>query len=115
MKKTFLTFGLLLVFLAPSIAIAGGLVPCDEASCTIDDFFTMLGAIHQKILTFAVPLATLVLTIGGILILVSAGNPKLATTGKTMLWSGIIGLVLTLGSAMIIGTVLSAMQNSTPT
>lgn len=113
MKKTFLVISLLLIFSAPFIINAAGIVPC-TVNCSISNFFEMLLRIYTTILTVAVPLATLSLTVGGILILVSAGNPKIASTGKAMLWSGIIGLILTLGSRAIISTILEKIGAKIP-
>jgi hypothetical protein len=41
--------------------------------------------------------------------LISAGNPNLLGSGKKVLYSGIIGLVLTLGSYAIINFILKAI------
>ena len=55
------------------------------------------------------PLAVLMLTIGGILILISAGNQNLFTLGKNTLYAAIIGLVLAFGSWLIISFILNAL------
>ncbi|MEK7540797.1 MAG: hypothetical protein AAB529_00945 [Patescibacteria group bacterium] len=119
MKKISLSTILLLLFLIfvfiPVLASAQGLVPCGKAAdgsdaCTINDFFIMLARIFNFIVKFiAAPLAVLMLTIGGVIILISAGNPNLAGLGKKILWVSVIGLVLVFGSWLIISFILGAL------
>lgn len=116
MKKLFLLTGLffLILFLAPILANAQApLVPCGnpgQAACTINDFFIMLARIFNFIVKFiATPLAVLMLAIGGVMILISAGNPNLAGTGRKILWVSVIGLVLVFGSWVIINFILGAL------
>lgn len=116
MKKLFLLISLffLILFLTPVLISAQEpLVPCGNAgqkSCTIDDFFIMLARIFNFIVKFiATPLAVLMLTIGGIMILISAGNPTLAGMGKKILWVSVIGLVLVFCSWLIVNFILGAL------
>lgn len=112
MKKIFLPvilFCLLSILFIP-VSVFGGIVTCNGPDCTIDSFFAMLGKIYSFIvLDIAGPLAIIAVIIGGILMMVSAGNPNLMSTGKKVLWSGIIGLVLAYCSYLIIKTILDAM------
>ena len=55
----------------------------------------------------ATPLAVIALTIGGIFMLISAGNPNLFNTGKKIVYAAIIGLVLVFCSWLIVNTILS--------
>ncbi|MCX6719534.1 MAG: hypothetical protein NTV36_00250 [Candidatus Staskawiczbacteria bacterium] len=97
---------LLAIIFVPALTRAGGLVPCDT-NCGINDFFTMLVNIYTFIVQMiATPLAILAIIIGGILMMVSAGNPNLMGTGKKILYSAIIGLVLVFGSYLIINQIL---------
>jgi hypothetical protein len=109
MKKIFLPillFCLLSIIFVPVAAIAGGLVPCNT-NCGIGDFFTMLLNIYNFLVKdIATPLAVVAVTIGGILILISAGNPNLMGKGKTVLFSAIIGLCLAWGSFLIINFIV---------
>src|SRR3989344_2434723 len=121
MKKLFLLINLfiLLLVLAPVLVNAQIiLVPCGNAPgpttlpgttnpCTINDFFALLNNIFNFIVYWiATPLAILMLTIGGIMILISAGNPNLAGTGKKILWVSIIGLALVFCSWLIVNFIL---------
>ena len=121
MKKIFWVFFtvLLLPLILPALAQASqcggatGLVPCGinaTCPCEIQDFFVMLNRIFIFAIKWIVtPLAVLMLTIGGLLILISAGNPNLAGLGKKTLYAAIIGLVLAFGSWLIISFILNAI------
>jgi len=106
-------FCLLFIILAPSIISAAGLVPCDgtlDDKCEWKQLAAMLGKIYDFIVgRIATPLAILALVVGGIILMASAGDPKAAGLGKTMIWSAIIGLLLALSSKLIINFVLNAI------
>lgn len=131
MKKIILLGGLLILLffiLAPGIAMAWipgePIVPqtcgigkptfdshgsCSGVACPcgITDFFILLGNIYGFLVIYiAAPLAFLSLSIGGVFILISAGNPNLAGMGKKMVWAGVIGLVLVFCSWLIINFIL---------
>ena len=120
MKKFFLLTALFFLFLtfvfAPKFTnaqIPSRLVPCGnpgEDACAINDFFVLLNNVYSYIVwVVATPLAILMITIGGVMILVSAGNPNLASLGKNILRWSIIGLVLVLCAWVIINFILTAM------
>jgi len=122
MKKIFWVFFtvlLLPLILMPGLAQASqcagatGLVPCGlnaTCPCEIQDFFVMLVRIFDFAIKFIVtPLAVLMLTIGGVLILISAGNQGLFTLGKNTLWTAIIGIALAFGAWVIINFILGAL------
>ena len=115
MKK--LLLGLILILLVMPVITMGqtydpsqGLVPCGnpgQEDCSIKYFFTMLALIFDFTVKWvATPLAILMLTIGGIMIMISAGNPNLAGTGKKILWVSIIGLALVFCSWLIVNFIL---------
>ncbi|MEK7658806.1 MAG: pilin [Patescibacteria group bacterium] len=93
---------------------ATGLVPCGvSCTCTIENFFLMLARIYDFIVWYiATPLAVLALTIGGVIMMISAGNPNLFATGKKILYAAIIGLVLVFCSWLIIDFILAAIGYS---
>jgi hypothetical protein len=90
---------------------ATGLVPCGvSCECTISNLFLMLARIFNFIVySIATPLAVITLTIGAIMLLISAGNPNLAGMGKKILWASAIGLVLVFCSWLIINFILTAL------
>ena len=114
MKKNLLIGLFLVLFLIPVLALAQApFVQCGnpgQKCCTICSFFETLFRIYNfLVLDIATPLAIVGVTIGGVLILISAGNPKLMGTGKKFLYSAIIGLVLVFCSWLIINEILSAL------
>ena len=83
--------------------------PCKNASCPcgIGDFFQLLVNIYKFIVVWlATPLGIIAIMVGGIMIMVSAGNPNLMGTGKKILYAAIIGLILAYGSYAIINFIL---------
>ena len=110
MKKIFLLTNLLflILFLIPILVSAQQpLVPCNGIDCTINSFFVLLGRIFFFVVFYvATPLAVLMLTIGGIMILISGGKPNLAGSGRKILWVAIIGLVLVFCSWLIVNFIL---------
>ena len=124
MKKIFLAIAVLFslsIITAPFMIRADGLVPtcgptcnesgvCTGSPCGICDFFKMVVNIYNFIVTgIATPLAVIALIIGGICILVSAGNPNLSGTGKKIIYAALIGLALVFCSYLIINSVLAAL------
>jgi hypothetical protein len=113
MKKTLLIVILFFLISIPLITSAA-IVPCGnpgEEPCTLNDFFLMLGNIYDFLVKYiAAPLAILAISIGGVLMMISGGNPSLFNRGKQILILSIIGLVLAFGSWLIIETLLRALQ-----
>lgn len=132
MKKIYLVILSLLlfvVFIFPQFTIAAydpakGLVPCGHGTptyatdgsctancpCTINDFFKMLADLYEFVVWYiASPLAILMITIGGVLMLVSAGNPNLFGLGKKTVYAAIIGIILVFGALLIINSILGLM------
>ena len=125
-KKIFLSIIVLcllpIIFLPATVAADStdnGLVPCNPSwdnngtcteICTICIFFQLLYNIYDfMVFKIAGPVAVIALTIGGILVLVSGGNPNLQGTGKKIVYSAVIGLALVFCSWLIINTVLTIL------
>lgn len=111
MKKLLLSAVLFSLLLAPILAnTQQPLVPCSGPDCTIESFFELLARIFNFIVFYmATPLAILMLTIGGILLMISAGNPNMAGLGRKILWVAAIGLVLVFCSWLIINFILTTL------
>ncbi len=107
MKKIFLkSFLFLLISLAP-LTVSAALVECDP--CTFNDLLGIIPKIIDFLLKYIVaPLGTFFLIVGAITLMVSAGNPNLASLGKKTLLAAIIGLFLALCAWLIIDTILKA-------
>ena len=73
----------------------------------------MLNKIYKFIvIDIAGPLAIVALTVGGIMMMVSAGNANLMSIGKKTVYSAIIGLALAFCSYAIISFVAKAVGYS---
>lgn len=126
MKKfffSFILFILLVAFLVPQPAM-GALVPCgnvppanfvgpptqDQQPCTLSDFFVLIANVYNFIVfNIATPLATLMVVIGGILMLLSGINANWFNTGKNMIKWSIIAILLIWSAVLIIDTVFKAI------
>jgi hypothetical protein len=114
MKKIFL-FAILFFLIALPILVnaQAPFVRCGnpgQAKCGLQDLFNTIGYIYHFIVwDIATPLAVLFFLIGGIILMVSAGNPGLAGKGKTILWMATIGLVLVFCGYLIVNALLLAL------
>ena len=99
-----------------------GLVPCgrraDDASTTVDEsapcslchFFILIDVVVDfALFKLAPPLALLMLIIGGGMFMLSAGNPQTVTTGKKIIESVLIGIVIIYGAYLFIGLFLQSI------
>jgi len=78
--------------------------------CTISHIWILLFNLYKfAVFTIALPLAGLIVVLGGVLYIFAGASPGLANTGKTMLWSAAIAIVLMFGSWLIIDVVLKAI------
>lgn len=113
MKKIYLILFISLVLLFPLISLGAGLVPCGnpgEAACTLNDFFKLLAGLYNfMVWNIASPLAVLMVTVGGVLMLISAGNPNLFGLGKKTVYAAIIGIILVFGALLIINSILGLL------
>jgi hypothetical protein len=111
----FLSILLFAPFLTKTVS-AAGLVTCDGTiadKCDETKVMSMLTGILQFIINdIAIPLATVAIIIGAIILTTSGGNPGMAGTGRKILIAAIIGLLLALCSKLIINFILNAIGAS---
>ena len=110
MKKAILIVSLLLI-LMPIFSYAA-LVECGYGTkaCTFNDLLGLIPKILNIIWKqITVVLATLFLTIGGIVLLVSAGNPELKNLGKRIIIGTVIGMALIYCSWLLVDFILKAL------
>jgi len=98
---------------------ATGLVPCGvtlndrgipTCPCQIGHVFVAINSVISFIVwDIATPAAVLFLIIGGLLMLVSAGNANLLSLGKQILVSTVIGLVLIFCAWLIVNFILTGL------
>jgi type IV secretory pathway VirB2 component (pilin) len=114
MNKVLLLVVLGIIIFAPFAVNAEGLVKCNGPDdCTLENFFQSLGEIYNFIVQkIATPLGVLAIMIGGIMMLISAGNPNTMSLGKKIFWSAVIGLLLVFGTKMIINLIIRAAGGS---
>ena len=116
----------LLMILAPILVSAQAigstpLVPCGTnckcdanknctGCCTITDIFKMVGLVYRFIVwDIATPLAIIAILAGGIMLMISAGNPGLAGKGRSILTVAAIGIALVFCSWLIVNAILLAI------
>ena len=91
-----------------NVAIKLGSAP--KCPCELAHIFILILNIYKFVVWFiALPLAGLLIMIGGALLLVGGGYPKLHEMGKRILWGAVWGIALILGSWLIIGAVFWAL------
>ncbi len=109
MKKLFFWLKENLVIFFSFFSFLGArIVPEGEEPLNWCDFFKMLENI-VLFLTFkiAVPLAALLLAVGGFLFLFSEGKPEKIGRAKTFFRAAIIGLILAFSATLLIDTLVS--------
>lgn len=117
-KIWFLVFGFLL--LAPILASAasfpywGPLASCTGTNCrSLCDLLVTAQNVIYFLMTLAVlALAPIMIVIGGIMMLVSAGSEGGISKGRKMVTGAVIGIAIALGAFIIINTFLWAIANT---
>lgn len=82
-------------------------INCGE--CTICDIMNVATGAGQSLLGIAAPIAGLVLVIAGTMYTTSAGNPDRVQTAKRALLGAIIGLIIMLGSYLLVQAVMAGI------
>jgi len=104
----------------PSTVTYEGLVPCGRelevngflaiVPCQLCHLFILIkGAIDFVLIYLVFPVAILFLAIGGMMFFFYAESPEKVETGKKIITSVIIGLVITLGSWLLLGMFFTAI------
>jgi len=93
--------------------VASGLVRCGQyvdCQCQLSDLGDLILQIYDFLtVKVAAPLAGLMVVIGGIMLIVSGGNPGLAERGKKILIWSAIAMVIILASYIIVDFILRAI------
>ena len=122
MKKLFVILALFLI-LSPTMTLAAdSIVNCgttgnadgEDGRCKFSDLQNLPVRVINWIATYIiVPLAIILIVIGGLVILFSAGNPNMVSLGKKIIFTTLIGALLAYGAKMIINAILSALGGQT--
>jgi len=111
MKKIFIASILILIFFTifPIETYGQGLVPCGGAGnpCKLCHFFVLLNNIWVLILKIVAGIAAITFTVGGIMFLFAGNNPAMLQSGKKVVTSTVIGLLIIFGSWMLVNTILT--------
>jgi hypothetical protein len=121
MSKIFPILGILFILSIASLPLFAfgadaptntGLVQCDGVTVKCDA--KQLNSLFSRILRFivldiATPLAVIAMIVGGLMMVMSPGNPSLATKGRQILITAVIGLLLAWCTDIIINTILTAI------
>ncbi len=112
-KRFFLTLTLFL--LTTSVTYAAGLVPCggfsDSAMCTACDFVVMAQNIMKWFVAISASIVALVFALGGMKMVMSAGNTGAVSEAKEMMTNSVIGFLILLGAWLIVNTVLMTVMS----
>lgn len=89
---------------------AAGLVPCVNAPCTPCDVWPLAkNIVWFALFQLAIPVLTVALLVGGVMILVSAGNQSTLTKGKALIWNGVIGILIAFTAYLVISTIIATL------
>jgi hypothetical protein len=111
MKKIILLSTLYLI-LSTALVQAAGLVPCGdsgEPDCNWCFLMQMVKNVIDFLVYIAIPLAVLMIIVGGIMIMTAAGSTSRVAKGREILTAAIVGLIIALLSWLIIDTILKML------
>ncbi|MBU2564405.1 pilin [Patescibacteria group bacterium] len=106
-----LIFALFLPFSA-SAFLDGPIVHCgtrdpDSKECTLCDIFIMLKNIIEFLMELIIVIAPIFVLAGGVMILTAGVKPDQVATGKKMITSALVGIVIALASWIVLGTLFN--------
>ena len=100
-----------------------GIVPCGKSfpvpgedcevqfPCKLCHFFVMFdGIIDFVLINIIVPIAVLMIVVGGVMFLFAGANPNLVAKGKSIMTSVVIGLIIIFGAWLFISFFLSFLN-----
>ena len=78
------------------------------------DFVGIIKKITEIIRTFAIPLGTVMIIIGGIQYMTAGGNEERANKAKKTLLYTVIGIAIVLAADFLVGIVQDILKNANP-
>lgn len=116
MKMLFSAILLAIVFipisatLAATGPISGGIVHCVGDPCTLCDL-SILADRFTRFLLFNVmlPIAALMILVGGVMLLTARDNQQRQTQGKAVLWYAVWGMIIAFAAWLIVSTFLATL------
>ena len=82
-------------------------------ACTLSDFIRVAIALFRLMLGLLGSLALLFFTYGGVIMILSRGSQTMVQRGKSILTQALIGIMIVLGSWLIVNLVIVALTGTT--
>ncbi len=100
--------------LVPSVSYALEIVPCGNEpdavtaakSCNFDKLILLAQRVMDFMIFISIPIATIIFTYVGVLILTSQGNTGTITKAKGIAWNVLIGFIVILSAWLLVRTIL---------
>ena len=132
-KHNYRQWGVILLFLVimtvpllvQAEAKSENLVPCGQSKreangvltianpCDYNDFLELIKRVFDYLVLFAIPLAVAVISFGGFKMLTAGTNAGERTQANKMIWMAVWGLIIVLGSYLIVKMVFSFLVDPT--
>lgn len=118
-KIFFIVYLVVIIFVGANSVYAGihtgPIVPCGssgQSSCTLCHIWNLASNIINFIsFNLAIPIATLLFVVAGVIFLTSAGNEQRVGLAKSIFTSTVIGLLIIFCSWLLIDTLLKTIAN----
>ncbi|MEE8131628.1 MAG: hypothetical protein V3T98_01105 [Candidatus Paceibacterota bacterium] len=98
--------------LLPLVADAAGLVPCGTSTtdpCTWCDLGKLIANIIDFLVKIVIVIAVALIIWGGFVIMTAGGSPERVKHGRDIIKSAVIGIIIALGSWLIIDTIIKVV------
>jgi hypothetical protein len=99
-------------FLFSILVVEAALVPCGPGigkECTWCDFGQLIKNIIDFLMYIVIPLAAIMIVVGGIMIMTAGGSTERVSNGKKIVTAAIVGLLIALLSWLIIDTIIKLL------
>lgn len=108
LMRYFILAGLLSIslFSVTSVFAAEGLVPCDGPDCGSCELVTLASNVLTFFIEVTVSIGIVMFVIGGLTMVMSAGDTGKVSKGKEMMSNAVIGLVIVLSAWLLMDTAL---------
>ena len=90
----------------------GGLVTCNGLDCSLCDLLTLIKNVINFLLGLIFALAAAFVVWGAIEIMTSGGDESKVSNGRGRMWTAVMGIAISLGAWLFIGTLLQVLTNS---
>ena len=91
-------------------AISGGIVQCATDPCTLCDLYVLADRLTRFLMfNIMLPIAALMILVGGILLLTARDNQTQQQQGKAVFYYAVMGMIITFAAWLIITALLGAI------